>query len=141
MLIGGTICRYLFTSSKLPINMPRSAFEQHSMSLGRCLSHKFNLRFLLSIERGLEPCLVSCYFFWLVILTSSKVHLHYKFAILTRPSSPAHLFIRVILKSCLLFALPPRRGWPWPFEINSSLDESSTRNLIPFLVEEMSCGQ
>ena len=99
MLIGGKICRYLFTWSELLINIPRSAFEQHSMSLGRCLSHKFNLRFLLSIERGLEPCLVSCYFFWLVILTSSKVHLHYKCAILTRPSSPTHLFIRIILKS------------------------------------------
>ena len=123
--------------------MPRSAFEQRSMSLGRCLSHKFNLRSLLPIERGLEPCLVSYFFFgWLywpqvryIYITNSPYW-----------QDPRHSRICLFglsLRVACCFPFPPVEddlglwnklrcrflGWV----INSEFD--------PVPVEEMSCGQ
>ena len=113
VMIGGPICRYMFTWSKTP--------DQYAAICFWTTQHESRALFEPQVQFKISPShwawlgTMSGFllFFWLVILTSSKVHLHYKFAILTRSSSLAHLFIRVILKSCLLFSLPPRRGWPW----------------------------
>ena len=82
-------------------------------------------------------------FFWLVILTSSKVHLHYKCAILTRPSSPTHLFIRIILKSSRKLV----DIWNSTYGIITNHSdikiaiENDKVKIDPVSVEEMSCGQ